>query len=131
MKTIKVFISQPMRGKTNEEIEHTRNVTITWLKDKVHEFMGEDYEVEIIDSFFKDKIEGKKPLYMLSKSIEKLSEADLAVFIDFDNAEEFAKSRGCLVEYDCCELYDIPYIYSSNTNKYLEPTFKILKDRLR
>ena len=43
----KIFISQPMNGKTTEEIENERNYIIDRLR--------ENESVEIIDSFFKDK----------------------------------------------------------------------------
>lgn len=43
----KLFISQPMRGKTDEEILRERNEAITIAKD----IMKDD--IEVIDSFFK------------------------------------------------------------------------------
>ena len=44
----KMFISQPMRGKTNEEILAVRSDAIQAAKDAV----GED--VEVIESFFQN-----------------------------------------------------------------------------
>ena len=45
---VRVFISQPMRDKTNEEIKKERREAIEHVKKEV----GED--VEVIDSFFED-----------------------------------------------------------------------------
>ena len=46
---MKVFISQPMRDKTNEQIEKERNDAISYVYNK----LGAK-EVEVIDSFFKN-----------------------------------------------------------------------------
>ncbi|MBQ8942013.1 MAG: hypothetical protein IJ062_09250 [Firmicutes bacterium] len=68
----KLFISHPMCGKTNEEIEAIRAAAIESAK----EFLKED--VEVIDSFFKDAPVDAKPLWFLGKSLELLSAADVA-----------------------------------------------------
>ena len=50
---IKVFISQPMNGKTPEEILEVRNQAIRYVMEKYGN------EAEIIDSYFKDFEENK------------------------------------------------------------------------
>lgn len=53
----KVFISQPMNGKTAEEILSAREKAIASAKHFVEETMAdafEDVEVEILDSYFGD-----------------------------------------------------------------------------
>lgn len=47
---MRLFISQPMRGKTDEEIKQERNKAINWVEANVPIMNGE--EVEVIDSFF-------------------------------------------------------------------------------
>ena len=59
---IKVFISQPMKDKTNEQIEAERNRAIEVIKQKYHD------DVEIIDSFFKGAPHDAKPLWFLGIS---------------------------------------------------------------
>ena len=54
---LKVFISQPMNGKTNEEIAKEREELTEFAKAKLGS------EVEIIDSFFKDAPHDAKPLW--------------------------------------------------------------------
>lgn len=93
---LRVFISQPMKDKTNEEIEKERNELIEFAKEK----LGSD--VEIIDSFFKDAPHDAKPLWFLGKSFELLSTADAAVF-----AKGYEKARGCVMEHKACENYGI------------------------
>lgn len=95
----KLFISQPMRYKTNEEILEERERAIA----SATEFLGE--EVEVIDSFFKDVPHEAKPLWFLAKSLELLSTADVAVFVHGWN-----DYRGCRIEHECCEAYGIPVI---------------------
>lgn len=95
----KLFISQPMRDKTNEEILEERERAIS----NATEFLGE--EVEVIDSFFKDAPHEAKPLWFLAKSLELLSTADVAVFV-----HGWDDYRGCRIEHECCLAYGIPVI---------------------
>ena len=105
---MKVFISQPMTGLTNEEILKVRNETITYLKDSFV-FGVLPNEIEFIDSFIEDSNE--KPLYLLGKALEKLSIADVCVFVD-----GWKDSRGCRIEHECCVQYGIPKIYFETLN---------------
>ena len=73
----KIFISQPMNGKTTEEIEDKRNHIISRL---TLQFARENEHIEIIDSFFKDAPHNAKPLWYLGESIELMSEADVVFF---------------------------------------------------
>ena len=93
MNKIKVFISQPMKDKTNEEIEKER----VEIKEMLDAKWGED-GYEIIDSFFKDAPHEAKPLWFLGKSFELLSTADVCVF-----AKGWNNARGCCVEHLVCE----------------------------
>ena len=63
----KLFISQPMKGKTNEEIEAERVKAVKEAKAVLND------DVEVIDSFFKDAPVDARPLWFLGKSIELLS----------------------------------------------------------
>lgn len=99
MENVKVFISQPMNGKTDEEILKERNQLIDCAK----EHYGEN--IEVIDSFFKGAPHNANPLWFLGESIKKLSEADVAVF-----AKDWEKARGCKIENECCISYGITAI---------------------
>ena len=81
----KLFISQPMRGKTDEEI------------------LGEP--VEVIDSFFQNAPADARPLWFLGKSLELLSTADIAYF-----AKGWEDARGCRIENQCAIEYGIEVI---------------------
>lgn len=95
---IKLFISQPMRGKTDEDILRERETAIHAAK----EISGED--VEVLDSFFQGA-DLTKPLEYLGESIKVLAQADLAYF-----APGWRKARGCLIEHECAVQYGVECI---------------------
>ena len=97
---MKYFISQPMNGKSKEEIELERNKIIETI-------FKQDSEAEIIDSYFKDynPYNGCIPLKFLSKSIELLADADIAYF-----AKGWENARGCKIEHDCALAYGITVV---------------------
>ena len=96
---MKLFISQPMRGKTNEEILAVRKKAI----ESAERNLGE--KVEVIDSFFQDAPVDANPLWYLAKSLELLSTADVAYF-----AKDWEKYRGCRIENTCAIEYGIAVI---------------------
>ena len=95
----KLFISQPMRDKTDEEILTERERAIESAK----KHLGED--VEVIDSFFKEAPHDAKPLWYLAKSLELLATADVAYF-----CKDWDKYRGCKIENTCAIEYGIDVI---------------------
>mgnify|MGYP000844321459 CR=1 FL=1 len=95
----KLFISQPMRGKTDEEILAERDKAIQCAKEALHE------EVEAIDSFFKDAPVCNMPLWFLSESLKLLATADVAYF-----AKGWDEARGCKIEHTCALEYGIPVV---------------------
>lgn len=96
---LRVFISHPMNGKTDKEIEEERLSIVS----KLSEIIDEPFEV--IDSFFKSAPHDAKPLWFLGKSIELLSTADLVYF-----AKGWENARGCIIEHYCALAYMIETI---------------------
>ena len=95
----KLFISQPMRGKTDEEILAVRAKAI----ESAERNLGE--KVEVIDSFFQNAPVDAKPLWYLAKSLELLSTADVVYF-----AKDWEKYRGCRIENTCAVEYGIELV---------------------
>lgn len=95
----KLFISQPMSDKTDEEILAKREEIVRDVK----KLIGED--VEVIDSFFKDAPHEAKPLWFLGKSLELLSTADCVYF-----GEGWKDYRGCKIEHECAVQYGIDIV---------------------
>ena len=98
----KLFVSQPLKDKTMEEVVNTRAKLIFEAKEKLEE------EVNVIDNLLiGDIYKDATPLWYLGKSIELLSEADVVIF-----APGWQNYRGCRIEHWCCEYYNIPIIES-------------------
>lgn len=95
----KLFISQPMRGKTDEEILREREQAVAMAEAALGE------KVEVIDSFFQGAPADAKPLWFLGKSLEMMAEADVAYF-----APGWKDARGCRIEYMSAIEYGIPVI---------------------
>lgn len=91
----KIFISQPMRGKTAEEIENERTAALIVAQS----ILGE--EVEEVESFFKGGDE-KPALYMLGESIKAMSKADVVYF-----CSGWKQARGCRIEHECAIEYGL------------------------
>lgn len=95
----KLFISQPMNGKTDEEILAEREKAIA----EAQKMVGEP--VEVIESFFQSAPVDARPLWFLGKSLELLSTADVAYF-----AAGWQDARGCKIEHTCAVEYGIDRI---------------------
>lgn len=100
----KLFISQPMKGKTDEEILKEREQAVREAEKYLKE-NGIQEEVQLIDSFFQSAPVGARPLWFLGKSLELLSTADLVYF-----AEGWEKARGCRIEHMCAVQYELQII---------------------
>ena len=95
----KVFISQPMKGKSDGEIKAVRENLIKKIKERFG-------EVEIMDTYLENAPYDARPLWYLAKSLEILSRADIAYF-----AKDFDKNRGCTIEHLCAREYGITVVY--------------------
>lgn len=100
----KLFISQPMKGKTDEEILREREQAVREAEKYLKE-NGMQEEVQLIDSFFQSAPVGARPLWFLGKSLELLSTADLVYF-----AKGWEKARGCRIEHMCAVQYELQII---------------------
>lgn len=97
----KLFISQPMAGKTKDEILAIREKAVKSVKATFNE------DVEVIDSFLEDydPDKGCAPLKYLAKSLELLADADVVCFTN-----GWMNARGCRIEHQCATEYGIEII---------------------
>ena len=100
----KLFISQPMKGKTDEEILAERRKAIRSAERQLGE------AIEVIDSFFQSAPADAKPLWFLGKSLDLLAGADIAYF-----AKGWQEARGCKIENICAIEYGIAVIEDYTT----------------
>lgn len=99
--TKQVMISQPMNGKTNEEIRLERQEIIKKLNN-----MGYD----VVDTIISDETPQNcnEAIYYLSKSIEFISKVDCVYFM-----HGWEKARGCKIEHQVAVEYGKEIMYEN------------------
>lgn len=91
---MKIMISQPMNGKTTEQIKAEREEVIRLLKSEGH---------EVIDTIFADGTpHNSQAIYYLSKAINAMSNVDGVVFM-----RGWEKARGCRIEHAIATDYGL------------------------
>lgn len=104
---MKAMLSQPMAGKTDEEIKATREKAIQVLEAKGYEvvntpFTDEWYSQESMEERGVVQI----PLSFLAKSLENMSLCHAAYF-----CKGWENARGCRIEHDAAVAYGLKIIY--------------------
>lgn len=107
---MKAMLSQPMAGKTEQEIIETRERAIKVLKEKGYEivntlFMDEWYSKEKMEERGVVQI----PLCFLAKSLENMSKCHVVYFCD-----GWQNARGCKIEHDAAVAYGLEIIEEVN-----------------
>lgn len=93
---IKVFISQPMNGLSDDFIKSERERVINRVNN-----IFDMHPVEIIDSFIKDSPDNVGALWYLGESIKFMDKADVVYFV-----HGWEKARGCIIENSCAKAYN-------------------------
>lgn len=104
---MKAMLSQPMAGKTKEEIISTRERAIAVLKERGYEiistlFTDEWYSQESM----KERGVENRPLCFLAKSLENMSLCHAAYF-----CKGWEETRGCRIEHEAAKAYGLTIIY--------------------
>lgn len=109
---MKAMLSQPMAGKTEEEITATRAKAVAALKERGY---------EIVNTLFTDERYSKErmaergvvqiPLCFLAKSLENMSLCDTAYF-----CHGWEEARGCRIEHEAACAYGLTVIYEDGYN---------------
>ena len=109
---MKAMLSQPMAGKTEEEIAAAREKAITALKEQGY---------EIVNTLFTDEWYSKErmaergvvqiPLCFLAQSLENMSLCDAAYF-----RHGWEQARGCRIEHEAACAYGLTVIYEDGYN---------------
>ena len=104
---MKAMLSQPMAGKTKEEIISTRERAIAVLKERGYEiintlFTDEWYSQESMKERGVENI----PLCFLAKSLESMSLCHAAYF-----CKGWENARGCRLEHEAAKAYGMTIIY--------------------
>ena len=100
IKIMKLMISQPMRGKTNEQIREERAELVSRLQEEGN---------EVIDTVFENAPEDEDiAMYMLSQSIRYIGKVDGIVFM-----KGWEKARGCKIEHEVAVEYGKQVFYNN------------------
>lgn len=104
---MKAMLSQPMGGKSEEEIVETRNRAIAALEEQGYEivntlFTDEWYRRENMEERGVVQI----PLCFLAKSLENMSLCHAAYF-----CKGWEQARGCRIEHEAAVAYGLTVIY--------------------
>jgi hypothetical protein len=104
---MKAMLSQPMAGKTDEEIIATREKAIQVLESKGY---------ELVNTLFTDEWYNKEnmekrgvvqiPLCFLAKSLDHMSLCDAVYF-----CKGWENARGCRIEHEAAKAYGLEIIY--------------------
>ena len=96
---VKLYISQPMRGKAMNDIMAERKQLVA---EAAVELRTDD--ILVLDTLFINH--DRPPLAMLGRSIEKMAEADAVIF-----APDWKQAAGCRVEHIAASEYDMRILY--------------------
>ena len=103
----KAMLSQPMAGKTDEEITATRERAVADLEERGYHVVNTLFTDEW---YSKDAMERRGvvqiPLCFLAKSLENMSLCHAAYF-----CKGWEKARGCKIEHDAAVAYGLEVLY--------------------
>lgn len=107
---MKAMLSQPMAGKTDEEIKATREKAIAALKEKGYEIVNTLFTNKWYSN---EKMEERGvvqiPLCFLAKSLTNMSLCHAAYF-----CKGWENARGCRIEHDAAVAYGLTIFYEED-----------------
>lgn len=107
---IKAMLSQPMGGKSEEEIISTRERAITALTRLGYEVVNTLFTDEwYSEKSMEDRGIVNKPLCFLAKSLENMSLCHAAYF-----CKGWENARGCRIEHEAAEAYGMVILYEES-----------------
>ncbi len=106
----KAMLSQPMAGKTQEEIVATREKAVAALTANGYQVVNTLFTDEW---YSKEKMEERSvvqiPLCFLAKSLENMSLCHAAYF-----CKGWEQARGCRIEHEAAKAYGLTILYEED-----------------
>lgn len=103
----KAMLSQPMAGKTNEEIIEARDRAVAFLKENGYEVVNTPFTDEwYSQESMMDRGVVQIPLCFLAKSLENMSLCHTVYF-----CRGWEATRGCRLEHEAAKAYGLAIIY--------------------
>ena len=107
MENKKAMLSQPMAGKSDEEIIATREKAIKVLETRGYNVINTLFTDEwYSDASMKKRGVVNIPLCFLAKSLENMSFCHAAYF-----CKGWEQARGCRIEHEAAKAYGLDIIY--------------------
>lgn len=104
---MKAMLSQPMNGKTEEEIVETRERAISALKAGGYEIVNTLFTDEwYSNEAMKERGVVQIPLCFLAKSLENMSLCHAVYF-----CKGWEQARGCKIEHEAAKAYGLKILY--------------------
>lgn len=104
---MKAMLSQPMAGKTDEEIIETRERAIKVLHEKGYEVVNTLFTDEwYSEESMQERGVANRQLCFLAKSLENMSLCHVAYF-----CKGWENTRGCKLEHDAAVAYGLTVLY--------------------
>lgn len=103
----RAMISQPMAGKTDEEIAEARDKACAKLREMGYEFVNTMFTDEwYSEAAMEERGVVQVPLCYLAKSLENMSLCHAAYF-----CKGWENARGCRIEHDAAIAYGLEVLY--------------------
>lgn len=103
----KAMISQPMAGKTDEEITAARDHAVAKLRQMGYEVVNTLFTDEwYSDEAMEERGVVQVPLCYLAKSLENMSLCHAAYFV-----KGWEGARGCRIEHEAAEAYGLEVLH--------------------
>jgi len=111
---MRIMISQPMRGRQENEIREERDNVRRKLEERGH---------DVMDTIFADSPQDAQatPLYFLAKSIDAIGKADAIIFLP-----GWEKARGCIIEHLVAQMYGKEIFYEDSDSENLPETIGLM-----
>lgn len=103
----KAMLSQPMNGKTDEEIVATKEKAVSKLTELGYEVVNTLFTDEWYDhDKMKERGVVQIPLCFLAKSLERMADCHAVYF-----CKGWDETRGCKLEHEAAQAYGLDIIY--------------------
>ena len=103
----KIMISQPMAGKTEQEIKETRDRFLEYAKENNYDVVNTLFTDEWYNNeSMKERGVVQIPLCFLSKSLESMANCHISYF-----AKGWENARGCKIEHEVAKEYGLEIVY--------------------
>ena len=94
MTELKLFLSQPMNGLSDEQIINRRRIAVGYIARAIEEVDEREYSIKVINPIHRDDApENASRLWYLGRAIQDMEEADILVL-----AKGWREAKGCRCE---------------------------------